>query len=165
MGSGKSTFGKRLAHKMGYDYIDLDMLFEENYKIGIADFFAKYGELTFRKMEHELLEKNLNHAEMVISCGGGTPCFFDNIQLMNANGVTFYLRLEPAALAQRLLHSRRKRPLIETLPGDGLIQKITLHLAQREVFYKQAQLIVDGISIDVQETADKISELIKGTSV
>ncbi len=165
MGSGKSTFGKRLANHMGYDYIDLDQLFEENYKISIADFFSKYGEPMFRKMEHELLENNLNHAQMVISCGGGTPCFFDNMDLMNTNGVTLYLKLAPAALAQRLLNSRRKRPLIQMLPGDDFNQKITTHLPGREIYYTQAKLVVEGISIDVKETADKLKEFINGPGV
>jgi shikimate kinase len=160
MGSGKSTFGKRLAHHMGYDYIDIDLLFEETYRISIADFFLKYGESMFRKMEHELLVKNLNHTQMVISCGGGTPCFLDNMALMNANGISLYLQLTPAALAQRLMNSRRKRPMLETLAGDDLVQKITLHLAEREAFYNQARLIADGISIDIQETTKKIRELI-----
>lgn len=165
MGSGKSTFGKRLARYMGYDYIDLDLLFEETYRIGIADFFSKYGEPIFRKMEHELLEKTLNQEQVVISCGGGTPCFFNNMKLMNANGVTIYLHLEPAALAMRLANARRKRPLIETLPGDDLEQKIKLHLAMREHFYLQSKLVVDGISIELQKTVEKIRQLISESGV
>lgn len=165
MGSGKSTFGKRLANHMDYIFIDLDQLFEETYRISIADFFSKYGETMFRKMEHELLEMNLNHPSMVVSCGGGTPCFFNNMDLMNANGITLYLRLSPAALAQRLLHSRRRRPLIETLPGENLTQKITLHLAEREILYKQATLVVEGISIDIQETVDKLKKFINTPDV
>lgn len=160
MGSGKSTFGKRLASHMGVDFIDLDLLFEETYRIGIADFFAKYGEPVFRKMEHELLVKNLVLEQTVVSCGGGTPCFFDNMEMMNSRGITVYLRLSPAALATRLQNSRRKRPLIETLPGDDLVQKITLHLAEREAFYNQARLIVEGISVDIKVTAQKIKDLI-----
>jgi shikimate kinase len=165
MGSGKSTFGKRLANRMGCDFIDLDQIFEETYRISIADFFSKYGETMFRNMEHELLEMNLNHPLMVVSCGGGTPCFFNNMDLMNANGVTLYLRLSPGTLSQRLLHSRRKRPLIETLPGENLIQKITLHLAERDSFYMKSQLIVEGISIDLQETVDKLKKFINKSNV
>jgi shikimate kinase len=165
MGSGKSTFGKRLANHLGYGFIDLDHLFEETYRIDIAGFFSKYGETVFRKMEHELLEKNLNHREMVVSCGGGTPCFFDNMQIMNKNGVTVYLQLTPAALAQRLAQARKKRPLLETLPGGDLEQKIMLHLAGREHFYLQAQLVVDGISVDLSKTADIIKKLINSYGV
>jgi shikimate kinase len=165
MGSGKSTFGKRLANHLGYDYIDLDILFEETYRIGIADFFSKYGETVFRKMENELLERNLAHKQAVVSCGGGTPCFFDNMQRMNENGVTVYLQLTPAALAQRLAQTRRKRPLIGTLQGGDLVQKISDHLVQREPFYLQAQMVVDGISIDLQKTVEKIKQLINKPDV
>jgi shikimate kinase len=160
MGSGKSTFGKRLAHQLGYGFIDLDMHFEETYKISISDFFSKYGEDVFRRLEHELLEKNLNQKKVVISCGGGTACYFDNMQLMNQNGLTVYLHLTVPALAQRLVRARRKRPLIAALPGKDLEQKITSHLAQRESYYLQAQIILEGLSIDLHKAAEKIRLMI-----
>lgn len=156
MGSGKSTFGKRLAKQMDYDFIDLDKLFEETYKICIPNFFTKYGEEMFRRMEHELLIKNLGYDNMVVSCGGGTPCYFDNMDLMNAVGLTVYLKLTPAALANRLGCSRKERPLLQSLPGADLLEKIDNHLQQREPFYLKAQMVLDGISINIEETAVKI---------
>lgn len=165
MGSGKSTFGKRIARQMGYDFIDLDKLFEETYKICISNFFIKYGEEVFRKIEHELLLKNLGYLNTVVSCGGGTPCYFDNMELMNAAGLTVYLKLTPAALANRLECSRKERPLLQNLPGIDLPDKISKHLKQRESFYLKAQMVLDGISINIEETAVKILQSLQQQGV
>jgi len=165
MGSGKSTFGKRLARQMDYDFIDLDKLFEETYKICISNFFIKYGEEMFRKIEHELLMKHLGHSNSVVSCGGGTPCYFDNMDLMNAAGLTVYLSLTPAALVNRLENSRKERPLLQKLPGTDLLEKISNHLQQRESYYLQAQMVVDGLSINIEETTTKILHVLQQQSV
>ena len=165
MGSGKSTFGKRLARQIDYDFIDLDKLFEETYKICISNFFTKYGEEMFRNIEHELLLKNLAHPNTVVSCGGGTPCYFDNMDLMNTAGLTVYLRLTPAALANRLESSRKERPLLQYLPGIDLQGKICNHLQQRESFYLKARMIVDGMSINMEETTAKILQVLQQENV
>ena len=161
MGCGKSTFGKRLARQMDYDFIDLDKLFEETYKICISNFFEKYGEEMFRRIEHELLLKILEHPHTVVSCGGGTPCYSGNMELMNTAGLTVYLRLTPAGLASRLENSRKERPLLQSLPGKDLLEKISKHLQQREAFYIQAQLELDGLSINLDESAAKIHQAIE----
>jgi shikimate kinase len=144
---------------LNYDFIDLDKLFEESYKIGISSFFVKYGEEMFRRIERELLIKNLAHQNTVLSCGGGTPCYRDNMDLMNKTGLTVYLSLTPAALASRLENSRKERPLLHSLPGKDLLEKIFRHLPQREAFYLKAQLVVDGISINPEETAATILQI------
>jgi shikimate kinase len=156
MGSGKSTFGKRLARHLDYDFLDLDKIFEESYKICISNFFVKYGEEMFRRIEHDLLVKNLGHSNTVISCGGGTPCYFDNMDQMNAAGLTIYLRLTPAALVNRLENSRKERPLLQKLPGVDLLEKITNHLQQREPFYLKSQLELDGLNISIEEATAKV---------
>ncbi len=161
MGSGKTTFGKRLAKQLNFEFIDLDKVFEELYRISITNFFMKYGEEMFRKIERELLLKNLDRPDTVISCGGGTPCFSDNMDLMNKNGLTVYLRLTPAALVNRLANSRQERPLLKGLPGSDLLEKISNHLPQRESFYLKAQMVVDGISINSEETAAKILQVLQ----
>jgi len=165
MGSGKSTFGKRLARQLDYDFIDLDKVFEETYKICISNFFAKYGEEIFRKIEHEILIKSLGHPHTVVSCGGGTPCCLGNMDLMNASGLTVYLRLTPAALASRLENSRKERPLLQSLPGTDLLEKISFQLQQRESYYLKAQMVVDGISINIEETTAKILKVLQQQSV
>ena len=162
MGCGKSTFGKRLARQMDFDFIDLDKLFEETYKICISNFFAKYGEEMFRKIEHELLIKTIDNQNAVISCGGGTPCYFDNMDLMNAAGLTIYLRLSPPALVNRLENSRKERPLLQKLPGIDLLEKITAHLHQREAFYLKSQMELDGLSVDIEEATAKIFRVLQG---
>ena len=161
MGSGKTTFGKRLARQLNFEFIDLDKVFEASYKISITKFFLKYGEEMFRKMERELLLKSLDHPDIVVSCGGGTPCYSDNMDLMNKKGLTVYLRLTPAALANRLENSRQERPLLQSLPGNDLLEKIINHLPQRESFYLKAQMVVDGISINTEETAAKILQVLQ----
>lgn len=156
MGCGKSTFGKRLARQLDYDFIDLDKVFEETYKICISNFFVKYGEEMFRKIEHEILVNNLGHTNTVVSCGGGTACYFDNMDLMNEAGLTIYLRLTPAALVSRLENSRKERPLLQNLPGVNLLEKISNHLLQRESFYHKALMELDGLSVSIEEATAKV---------
>lgn len=165
MGSGKSTLGKRLAKQLDFEFIDLDKLFETTYKISISSFFAKYGETMFRRIERELLLKNLDHSNVLMSCGGGTPCYFDNMDLMNRSGLTIYLSLTPAALANRLGNSRRERPLLQSLPGADLLEKINTHLRQREPFYLKAQMVMDGLSVDIEEATATILQFLQQKSV
>jgi shikimate kinase len=161
MGCGKSTFGKRLGKQLDYDFIDLDKVFEETYKICISNFFVKYGEEMFRRIEHDILLKNLNHKNTVVSCGGGTACYFDNMDLMNAAGLTIYLRLTPAALVNRLENSRKERPLLQKLPGNDLLEKISNHLLKREPYYMKAQLELEGLSINIEEATSKILKVLQ----
>ena len=148
MGSGKSRFGRKLANRLGYDFIDLDDLFEERYKISIFDFFNKYDESDFRKVEHELLEETLLLERIVISTGGGTPCFFDNMKKIREHGTSIYMKLEPEMLIARLKTVKKKRPLLQkkSLPEIELF--VREQLRQREYFYQQADFTIDGSNID-----------------
>ncbi|MBE9602847.1 shikimate kinase [Pedobacter sp. MC2016-24] len=156
MGCGKSTHGKKLALKLGYDFIDLDHQIERNLGTSIAAYFAEHGEQAFRKLESETL-KTFNYPQnCVVATGGGAPCFFDNMDWMNANGLAVYIQMTPLALARRLEHGKEKRPLLKDLDEAGLVAFIEHKLAEREADYSRAALIANGINL----TADDLRALV-----
>jgi len=152
MGCGKSTLGRKLATKLGYDLIDLDHQIEKNTGSTVADYFSIHGEDAFRKMESDTLKNFAYPKNCVIATGGGTPCFFDNIDWMNEYGTTIYIEMPALALAKRLESGIAKRPLLRNLTPEGLIEYIENKLAEREKFYQKATLILSGINL----TADDI---------
>lgn len=157
-GAGKSTLGKKLAQKINYHFIDLDRYFEEKYRFSIFDFFQIIGEEMFRKLEHQLLEEVLQQSSCVIACGGGTPCFHNNIELINQFATSIYLQLSPISLHHRLLHSKKKRPLTKELNSDKLLQYINITLEKREIFYKKADMTVKGENIEISALVKLITE-------
>lgn len=139
MGCGKTTFGRELATALDWEFADLDELIEERYKISIHDFFIKYGEENFRRIENMMLREVLIKNRIIISTGGGTPCFYNNMDLMNSHGVTIFLNTPVSVLIDRLINGKRKRPLIMGLEIKELTLKINQHLAQRIKYYNMAQ--------------------------
>jgi shikimate kinase len=158
MGCGKTTWSRKLAAHLGYDFIDLDHLLEEQAGMTIAEYFASYGEEAFRILESEVLKQTAYSNNTVISTGGGLPCFFDNMSWMNAHGKTVYIKLSPKTLVDRLEKGKAKRPLLRDKHGDELLAFITEKLAEREDYYLQADYIADGISLSVEG----LEELING---
>ena len=158
MGSGKSTLGRILAGELGLSWIDLDKIFEERYKIGIPAFFSKYGENAFRELEQKLLEDFSKIPDIVVSTGGGLPCFYNSMDLMNKTGLTIYLEAEPELLLIRIEPSARKRPLFNQMQGENTLQKITEHLKTREPFYKLAKITIDAANPDMDELTLIIKE-------
>ncbi len=156
MGCGKSTVGRQLAKALNYTHLDLDVLFEAEYKITIADFFNKYDESAFRKIEHQLLLSTFNLENHVVSTGGGTPCFFNNMDLINQNGISVYIKMHPKSLFFRLLNSKRTRPLASGLDSVSLQKSIDEKLSEREEFYAHAKVIVKGENIDVESLSERI---------
>lgn len=157
MGSGKTTFGKKLARKMGYDFLDMDKLIEQIEGVSVAELFSVKGETYFRKMESDVLHSTVVHKHAVISCGGGTACYFDNMDWMQEKGITVYLNVKADRLYGRLKTRRAKRPLIAALNDAQLKDYIFQKLSERETFYLQAKLIIDPEKV----SAKKASELIK----
>lgn len=155
-GSGKSSVGKKLAAKLGCDFLDLDDAFEEKYHISIADFFAKYSEKAFRSCEREVLLDKLQLDNVVISSGGGTPCFADNMDTMKQFGIVVYIKMAEASLFDRLSHAKRPRPLVQNLTPEELQEFIATNLPKRETFYQQAHLTVKGESIDIEGLCEKV---------
>jgi len=161
MGSGKSTLGKVLANKLNYSFIDLDDFIEEQEKSSISDIFKTKGEIYFRRKETEYLKDILNNKQrLVLSVGGGTPCYTGNMQVIldseNATGI--YLKASIPTLVKRLQKDKSKRPLISHIKTEELLTEfIGKHLFERSPFYRQAQVT---ISIDHKTEKDIIEELI-----
>jgi shikimate kinase len=156
MGSGKTTLGRKLASKMGYEFIDLDHKLEQKVELSIAEYFTLFGEDSFRKLESEVLKKNPYPENAVISTGGGLPCYFDNMDWMKEHGKTVYIKLSPKTLADRLENGKEERPLLQDKHGDQLVAFIEQKLAERESFYSQANIVADGISL----TADRLEQIL-----
>lgn len=144
MGSGKSTLGKRLKSELEWDFIDLDDYFEDRYQVTIKQYFAENGEATFRDAEKKMLDEVSRMDRVIIATGGGTPCFFNNMQRMNDTGLTIYIKLSVETLAGRLSAARQVRPLVAGKTGDELQQYIQDKLQERIPYYEQAKVIADG---------------------
>jgi len=141
MSSGKSTIGKQLARRMNMEFIDIDEAFESKYKITISNFFEIFGEIKFRELERNILVESIKQDNVIISTGGGTPCFFDNIKLINENSISVYLKLHPNSIIDRLLHTKKQRPLIKDFNPEELCNYVNNQLIKRELFYLQARFI------------------------
>lgn len=150
MGSGKTTVGRKLARMLQYDFIDMDEVFEEKYRIQIGDFFEKYDEHTFREIESKLIRETELLENSVISTGGGTPCYDDNLLWMKNSGLTVYLQMSIPALINRLTNAKRVRPLLQNKTDEELNDFITSQLSIREQFYNQAQIIINGENCDIE---------------
>ena len=142
MGSGKTTLGRKLASLINFDFIDTDHYIEQQYGLKVSEIFAQKGETAFRKIEHETLIHLLESDQILISTGGGMPCFGDNMDLMLDHGKVVYLKTSPKALALRLLNSRTERPLIKDKTKDELLLYIEDKLNEREPFYNKAHHII-----------------------
>lgn len=141
MGSGKTTVGKLLAKSLSLEFIDLDAYIENKHRKSIPALFSDKGEEEFRKIEREALQEVATFEDVVISTGGGAPCFFDNMEVMNRAGTTIYIQADAEELAARLQISKNVRPLIAGKSKEELIPFITEHLAQRERYYNGAHIV------------------------
>lgn len=157
MGSGKSHLGWKLANHLGVQFVDMDNYIEERNCKTIPQIFAEEGEAEFRKKEQKALEELAEFTDLVIATGGGAPCFFDNIDLMNATGKTIYLNINPSILADRLLSSKTERPLIKGKSREELVAFIDETLKKRNEFYSQAQYQITEPDFDLDELQKMIS--------
>jgi shikimate kinase len=160
MGCGKSTIGRKLADLMGISFVDLDKYIEERYFKSVPAIFAEEGEARFREKERTALLEVAQFEDVVIGTGGGAPCFFDNMEVMNQNGVTVYIAPDTDVLATRLIKSKTERPLILGKSHEELILFINQALQKRAPFYEKAKIIIRGENnLDPQLILDKISQL------
>ena len=160
MGSGKSSIGKLLASQLEYNFIDLDKFIEKEYKMTIPEIFSSKGEKEFRAMEHNCLKKVVSQENTIVACGGGTPCYYGNMELMNNNGTTVYLKMSVDALVNRLLTAKDKRPLIMNKTEKELKEFVNRQLEKREDTYHKAQYIVKAKELNVNELATFVKEQI-----
>jgi len=148
-----------VAARIGYEPYDTDDLFEEKYHISVQDFFDKYGEDYFRKFESEILRTTGELHRAVISTGGGTPCFFDNMQWMKDNGATIFVRVSPLTSFHRIMNAKRKRPLVYGKSEEELCQYVENHYDSRLPYYEQADFTVKGENLNIDEIINYLSQL------
>ncbi len=141
MGSGKTYVGQRLADGMKLPFYDLDECIERKEKRSISQIFQQEGEAYFRRIESKYLKDFAQVQDAVIACGGGTPCFFDNMDWMNAHGITIYLQTPSSILLDRLKKETALRPLLANKSMQELSDYITEKLKERNVFYEKAAII------------------------
>jgi shikimate kinase len=160
MGCGKTTIGKKLSRVLQSKFIDTDTLFEKQNNVTVFDFFSNHGEEKFRKMEQELLIKILNENEnAVISTGGGTPCNYNNMELINKNSISIYIKMSVQSLTVRLMYSYKKRPLIEAIEEETELKDyIEQTLNLREPFYNQAHHTIKGENFNIEELLQLIKQ-------
>lgn len=159
MGSGKTTAGKHLALKLGYDFLDLDRCIAAYEQKSIATIFNESGEPAFRLLEKNYLLQTFQKTNTVVSCGGGTPCFFDNMEMMNAHGITIYLQMSAKELYSRLKNAKTERPLLAGKTETELLDFIDAKLQERQSFYNQATISVSGINLNYQMLIDALNRL------
>ena len=146
-------------------FYDLDWYIESRMRKSVSQIFAEKGEEGFRKIEYNMLHEVAEFEDVIISCGGGTPCFFDNMDYLNQQGDVVYLKATPETLYKHLLMAKVERPLLKDKTPDELIAYITEHLKQRAPFYEKARHILDVNVLDeydkIQTSVTKLRELLK----
>ena len=162
MASGKSYIGKRLAERIDQKFIDFDAEIEKREKSTISEIFATRGEIYFRKLERKVLEEMIGlDADAVVSLGGGTPCYGDNMELIKKmnSGTSFYLKLEVGTLTGRLELEKDHRPMISHLENkEDLEEFIRKHLFERGFYYNQSDHVIKCDSKSSEEIIDEILE-------
>lgn len=153
MGAGKTTLGKVLAKDLGLPFYDLDWYIESRMMKTVPQLFAERGEEGFRKVEHNMLHEVAEFEDVVISCGGGTPCFYDNMEYMNAQGDTVYLKASPEVLYAHLQMGKVERPLLKNKTREEMQAFIQEQLAEREEYYTKARHI---FNVDLLDNYEKI---------
>lgn len=156
MGSGKSYWGKLWAAKAGMLFFDLDEMIEAEEKKSVAAIFEQDGEAYFRQRETAVLKTFTQQSNCIIASGGGTPCFNNNMQWMNDNGITIYLSATPGDIYKRVITEQEKRPLIKDFSPEDLTAFIEKKLKERESIYSQAKIILPVSAID----ADTINTIV-----
>lgn len=144
MGSGKTTIGKILAEHLNLDFIDLDSYIANKYNLLVHEIFDKYGEDEFRLIEWSNLNTVSKLNDVIISTGGGTPCFFNNIDFMNVNGITIFFDEDIDVIYNRLLNDKSNRPLISNLSNPDLYNYISDKLNDRKKYYNKSKLKINS---------------------
>lgn len=158
MGCGKSTIGRLLAKSLNFKFIDLDEAIVKTTNKSIDQLFKLFGEQTFREMEFSELNKTFNLDNIVVATGGGCPTYKNAMELINSAGLSIYIELSPKSLWQRLLPNKSKRPLINDLNSEQLLEFVTQKLLERESFYMRAKITYPGLNFKPEELVKIIEE-------
>ncbi len=167
MGCGKTTLGEELARQMGLRYIDLDDFIEDRQGMTITEIFEEMGEGHFRELEGDALRDVAAMTDVIVGCGGGTPCHGDNMALMNQSGLTVWLMTSPERITARLLlpDQKAKRPKVASLPDEAVLSLVEKELEARTPYYAQAQLQFDSTDIETAEatirTASRLADVLQ----
>lgn len=162
MGSGKTLVSKELSILNNLKIFDLDTEISKQNNSSIAEIFKKKGEIFFRKTEKEVLEKILStEKNIILSLGGGTPCYYNNIDSINEKTISVFLKTNVKTLAQRLSSEKDKRPLIQNISNEDLPEFIAKHLFERNPFYNQAKITINTDNLSAREIAEEILTQIK----
>ena len=157
MGSGKTHWGRLLSQKLSFPFFDLDSQVEEQAGKSIAEIFAAEGEEQFRLVEKDALHSiTESHESFVMACGGGSPCYFNNIEYMHQTGTTVWINTPLEVLFERLVKEKDKRPLIKDLSDDQLENFIRKKFADRKIYYEQADVKMDEDPVEIEKLIEKI---------
>ena len=165
MGAGKTTLGKAFARAMGLSFVDLDWYIEERFHKTVGQIFSERGEDGFRELEKRMLHEAGDFEDVVISVGGGTPCFFDNMDYMNQVGETVFLDVDIKVLFRRLKVAKQQRPLLADKTDEELTAFITEALRKRLPHYTKAKHVFNGEQLEnrrqIQQSVERLKELLR----
>ena len=150
MGSGKTYWGEIWAKKNDFDFFDLDLIIEAQEQKTIDKIFNENGETYFRETESAALKTFADKDNCIIACGGGTPCFHDNMQWMNENGIPVYLKATPDQILERVKDEKHHRPLLKKLNDDEIFLFISQKIKERDPFYSQAKIILSVTELNAR---------------
>lgn len=157
MGSGKTHWGKQISEKLKLPFFDLDEQIVSDKGKSIADIFAEEGEENFRLIEKDILHIiTESHDSFVMACGGGTPCYFSNIEYMNQAGTTIWINTPIDILFDRLIKEKQHRPLIRNISDDQLKSFIIKKFADRKIYFEQANIVIDEEPVRLELLVEKI---------
>lgn len=164
MGAGKTTVGRALSKAIGVPFYDLDWYIEQRMRRSVRQLFDERGEEGFRRVERNMLHEVAEFEEVILSCGGGTPCFFDNMEYLNRQGETVYLKAAPDVLYAHLRMGRAVRPLLLDKTPDEVRAFIQEQLVAREPYYYEAKHVIDVSLLDnrqkIQTTVERLCGLL-----
>jgi len=159
MASGKTKIGKELAKQLEFDFIDLDKKIESIHTKSIADLFSTLGENSFRILEQNALHQTTHLKRTIVSCGGGTPCFYNNIDIMNYFGESVYLQTSEKLLTERLIIKKAKRPLVADKNEDEISLFVNECITNRKPFYEKAKHTISNTGMKEKSVAEIIDML------
>ena len=162
MASGKTTFGRALARRMGRDFIDLDFYIEQRFRRPVSAIFAECGEGGFRLLEKEMLREAGEFENVVVACGGGTPCFHGNMDYMLSRGLTVWITATVDRIVDRLVINNSRRPLMAGKSREEIREAVVSGLAQRERYYSRAAIRFSGQQLEnIRQISDSVDDFIR----